>query len=110
MDGTHQQANRTSWTDGAHSDLLTARFCIYSLISPVSTTKGLRRSGVGSHDSTGPARRKNSQPVGYYQTGGFMVSDLLERGRTKGNVGQPPPLCSSPPFHPQSGYLSFRQR
>lgn len=32
----NQQANRTSWTDGAHSALLTAQFCIYSLISPVS--------------------------------------------------------------------------
>lgn len=98
-DGANQQANKTSWTDGAQSDLLTARFCIYSLISPVSRTKGSCRSGVWSRDFNGTCSVKTSQPVGNYQTEGFMVSDLLERGRDEGKCGAafPPLLFSSLP-------------
>ena len=93
-DGANQQANRTSWTDGAHSDLLTAQFCRYSLISPVSRSKESHRSGVWSQDFTGLA----CQPVGNYQTEGLIVSDLLERGKDEGKCGAAsPPLLSSLP-------------
>lgn len=39
-EGTFAILNR-KWTDGAHSNLLTARFSMNSLISPVNTTKGV---------------------------------------------------------------------
>lgn len=109
-DGASQQANKTSWTDGAHSDLLTARFRIYSLISSVSRTKRVMQKWCVIAGFNRTCSVETSQPVGNYQTEEFIVSDLLEQGTTKGKCGAAFPPCSSPPFHPQSGYLSFRQR